>query len=155
VLTGELSFTAVAMPASDAQFIEARKLSATEVARAFRLPPWMIGAEGGDSMTYSNTEAQALAFVMYSLRPWLTAIEQALSADRDLFSANLYAEFLIDGLLRADSKTRSEVFEKALNPVTGWMRRDEVRRLENLEPEPATAAQVPQLSPNGEGALIS
>ena len=44
------------MPADDAEFVAARKLSATEVARVFRIPPWMIGAEGGDSMTYSNTE---------------------------------------------------------------------------------------------------
>lgn len=138
VVTGDLTFTAVGMPAADAQFIEARKLSATEIARAFRIPPWMIGAEGGDSMTYSNTESQALAFVVYSLQPWLRQIEQALSADRDLFSSNLYAEFLIDGLLRADSKTRAEVYAIALDPVKGWMRRDEVRRRENLEPEPQT-----------------
>ena len=59
----------------------------------------------------------------------------------------------MDGLLRADSMTRAQVYEKALNPVTGWMRRDEVRRLENLDPE--TAAQIPELSPNGEEALIS
>ncbi len=31
--------------------------------------------------------------------------------------------------------TRAQVYEKALNPVTGWLRRDEVRRLENLSPE--------------------
>lgn len=155
VMTGDVEFTAVSMPADDAEFVAARKLSATEVARAFRIPPWMIGAEGGDSMTYANTEMQALAFVMYSLRPWLTVIEQALAADRDLFTPSLFCEFLIDGLLRADSRTRAEVYEKALNPVTGWMRRDEVRRLENLEPE--TAAQIPQIqeSSNGEGALVT
>ena len=104
-------------------------------------------------MTYSNTEQQALSFVVYSLQPWLRAIEQALSADRDLFASNLFAEFLIDGLLRADSATRAAVYEKALDPVTGWLRRDEVRRLENLEPE--TVAQIPRLSPNGEGALVA
>jgi HK97 family phage portal protein len=73
VQTGDVSFTAVGMPADDAEFVAARKLSATEIARAFRIPPWMIGAEGGDSMTYANTESQALAFVVYSLQPWLRA----------------------------------------------------------------------------------
>jgi HK97 family phage portal protein len=145
VLTGDVSFTAVGMPADDAEFVAARKLSATEIARAFRIPPWMIGAEGGDSMTYANTESQALAFVVYSLQPWLRAVEQALSADRDLFNSSTYAEFLMDGLLRADSMTRAQVYEKALNPVTGWMRRDEVRRLENLDPEPGTAQPQPDL----------
>ena len=59
---------------------------------------------------------------------------------RRLWRAIVFAwccEFLLDGLLRADSRTRAEVYEKALNPVTGWLRRDEVRRLENLEPETA------------------
>jgi phage portal protein BeeE len=43
--------------------------------------------------------------------------------------------FEVDGLLRADASTRAEVYAKALDPVTGWMSRDEVRRLEDLEPE--------------------
>jgi hypothetical protein len=37
--------------------------------------------------------------------------------------------------LRADSATRAAIYEKALNPVTGWLSRAEVRRLENLDPE--------------------
>ena len=69
----------IAMPADDAEFVAARKLSATEVARAFRVPPWMIGAEGGDSMTYSNTESQALAFVaVLAAGRGSSQIEQAL-----------------------------------------------------------------------------
>jgi HK97 family phage portal protein len=143
VVSGDLSFTAVAMPADDAEFIAARKLSATEVARCFRCPPWMIGAEDGGSMTYSNVEQQMLSFVVFSLQPWLRVIEQALTADRDLFTSTTFCEFLLDGLLRADSKTRAEVYEKALDPITGWLRRDEVRRLENLEPEaPETLAAL-------------
>src|SRR5262249_49637455 len=126
----------------DAQFCETRRLSASEIARCFRIPPWMIGAGDDSSMTYSNTESQALAFVTFSLMPWLKVIEQALSSDRDLFGPSTYCEFLIDGLLRADSMTRAQIYEKALNPVTGWMTREEVRRLENLEPEPASG-QIP------------
>ena len=154
IMDGSLSFTTLSMPADDAQFVEARKLSATEVARAFRIPPWMIGADAGSPMTYSNVESQMISFVVLSLQPWLRTIEQALSGDRDLFTPNTYCEFLIDGLLRADSMTRAQIYEKALNPVTGWMRRDEVRRLENLEPEP-DALGLPEASTNGQGALIA
>jgi HK97 family phage portal protein len=155
VVSGDLAFVPVSMPAADAQYIESRKLGATEVARVFRVPSWMISAESGDSMTYSNTEMQALAFVVFSLRPWLSVIEQALTADRDLFGPSLFCEFLIDSLLRADSRTRAEVYEKALNPVTGWMRRDEVRRAENLPPEEAQSGldEVPVPSTNGEGVM--
>jgi HK97 family phage portal protein len=138
-VTGGLRFAQLSMPLSDAQFIEQRQMSAQEIARIFRLPPWMIGAPSGDSMTYANVEAQAQAFVTFSLRPWLVVIEQALSLDRDLMPQTMYVEFPLDGLLRADSRTRAEIYTAALNPETGCMTRDEVRRLENLEPEARTS----------------
>jgi hypothetical protein len=50
-------------------------------------------------------------------------------------------EFLLDALLRAESKTRSELYTAALNPVTGWVTRDEVRQRENLDPELARASR--------------
>jgi len=139
VVTGEIDFVPIGMPPDDAQLLEQRKLSATEIARVFRVPPHMIGAESGSSLTYANAESQALDFVKYSLRPWLVTIEQALSSDPDLFARNQYCEFLLDALLRADSATRAEVYTRALDPLTGWMSREEVRRLENLEPEPNPA----------------
>ena len=110
-------------------------MSTQEVCRVFRIPPWMVGASSGDSLTYSNTESQALAFVTFSLRPWLVTIEQAITADSDLCRGSLYVEFLLDALLRADSKTRADVYALALDAERGWMTRREVRRLENLEPE--------------------
>jgi len=133
IMTGDVEFIEMRMPLDDVQFLEQRKLSAVEVARIFRVPPWIIGADAGSSMTYSNTEQQSLHFVTYSLRPWLVAIEQALSADPDLFTAGTYCEFLLDALLRADSHTRAQVYALALDPINGWMDRSEVRRLENLE----------------------
>lgn len=135
VVAGDVDFEALSMPLDDAQFLQQRKLSAVEVARIFRVPPWMVGADSGESMTYSNVEQQALSFVTYSLRPWLVCIEQAISNDPDLCAARTYVEFLLDSLLRADSKTRAEVYRMALDPLSGWMSREEVRRLENLEPE--------------------
>jgi hypothetical protein len=44
-------------------------------------------------------------------------------------------KFELDGLLRADAAARAEVYAKALDPATGWIRREEVRRLEELAPE--------------------
>jgi HK97 family phage portal protein len=135
VMSGDVTFTPVSMPMEDQQFLQQRELSATEVARLFRVPPWVIGAPDGGSLTYSNVQQQAEAFLKFSLQPWLTIIEQALSADTDLFNRVTYCEFLVDAMLRSDSATRADVYTKALDPVTGWMTRQEVRRLENLDPE--------------------
>ncbi len=135
VVSGDVDFTPVTGPLDDLRFVEQRRLSTAEVARIFRVPPWVVGASAGDSLTYSNTEQQALAFVTYSLRPWLVCFEQAITADADLCRGNVYVEFLLDALLRADSKTRADVYALALDPERGWMTRAEVRRLENLDPE--------------------
>ena len=97
-----------------------------------------------DSMTYSNVEQESIEFVRYSLTPWLRRIELAISTTATSFERQ-YVKFELDGLLRADAKTRAEVYTAALDPLTGWMTREEVRRLEDLPPEPQGAPQVAQL----------
>lgn len=131
VLEGGASFQSVTIPPEDAQFVEQRRMSATQIARVFRVPPWMIGADNGSSMTYSNVEQSMLQFAVYSVRPWCVAIEQALAADEDLYpdGGDLYPEFLMDALLRADTATRFEAYAKATGT---WMTVNEVRRAENL-----------------------
>jgi HK97 family phage portal protein len=151
IVKGEVAYTAMTGPLDDLQFAEQRRLSTAEICRIFGVPPWMVGASTGDSLTYSNAEQQQLLFVTHSLRPWLVLVEQALSADPDLCSQNVYVEFLLDALLRADSATRADVYTKALSPLTGWLTREEVRRLENLEPEAAPPVSAPQ--PNN-GAVV-
>jgi HK97 family phage portal protein len=135
VITGETTWTPMTGPLDDLQFVEQRKLSTAEICRIFRVPSWMVSASSGDSLTYANVEQESLQFVTYSLRPWLVLIEQAISADPDLCAQSVYVEFLLDALLRADSKTRAEIYALALDPLQGWMTRAEVRRLENLDPE--------------------
>lgn len=51
VLSGDVDWTALSVPADDMQFVQQQKLSTAEIARIFRVPPWMIGASSGDSMT--------------------------------------------------------------------------------------------------------
>jgi len=144
ILDGDLDYHALALTMVDAEFVAQRHLSTAEIARVFRVPPWMVGAQSGDSLTYATVEGQAQAFVTFSLAPWLTLIEQAISADTDLSPRGVFAEFLLDGLLRADARTRADTFTAALHPQTGWMTRAEVRRLENLPPESGAAPPVPE-----------
>jgi HK97 family phage portal protein len=136
VVRGDAEYFPVAQKLDDAQFVEQRRLAAQEIARVFRIPPHMLGAPSADSMTYSNVEQESIEFVRYSLQPWLRRIELAISNDPDLAFQRQYVRFELDGILRADAKTRAEIYALALDPLTGWMTRDEVRRLEDLEPEP-------------------
>lgn len=137
-VTGELSYTQLSLSAQDVQFVQQRELSTREVARIFRLPPWIIGADAGSSLTYSNTTDQIRFFAMVSLAPWLALIERRLSADDDLFprAQRAYCAFDLDGLLRGDAQARAAVYTAALDPLTGWMNRGEVRAMEDLPAEP-------------------
>jgi HK97 family phage portal protein len=141
VIEGDAEFQAISAPLDDSQFVEQRRLAAQEIARVFRIPPHMLGAPSADSMTYSNVEQESIEFVRYSLTPWLRRIELAISNDGDLTFERQFVKFEVDGLLRADAATRSEVYAKGLDPITGWLDVDEVRALEDLPPRrPATAA---------------
>ncbi len=138
VVTGEINWQSVAMPLTDAEYVETRRLSTAEVARIFHLPPWTIGAPSGDSLTYATVAEQANAFVKFSLGPWLRLVEEGLSADADLFpQPNHYARFELGGLLRADPAARAAFYKAALDPNTGWMTRAEARALEDLPAEEA------------------
>lgn len=140
VATGEVSFHQISMSAADAEFIQTRQLSTLDVCRILHVPPWMLAAITGDSLTYSTVEQQARAFVTFSLGAVLRLIETALSADADLFpQPGSYAKFNLDDLLRADPAARAAYLTAALDPEKGWMTRAEARAIEDLPAEEATA----------------
>jgi HK97 family phage portal protein len=137
VLSGDIKFTAVTMPLADAQFIEQRRMSTAEVARIFRVPVSVIGGvASGDSMTYRNASAEAEQLVKFGLGPLLRLLEDALSADRELFPGETTGvEFDVDrALLRTDPATRAAIATQAL--AAGWMTVEEVREREGLGPLP-------------------
>jgi HK97 family phage portal protein len=150
VLEEGASWQNIGLSPKDLQFVETANLTVSQVARLFQVPPEMIGgAREGGSVTYANVETQGLNFVQFSLRRWLIRIENALAADSDLFpDKDVYPEFLVEGLLRADSSGRAAYYEKALDPEHGWMLRNEARERENLPPvegwdDPAQPAAAP------------
>ncbi len=122
----------VGMSAEDAQLIETRKFQRSEIASIFRVPPHKIGDL--ERATFSNIEHQALEFVTDTMLPWLRRWEQAVS--RDLLTPDEqkthFAEHLVDGLLRGDIRSRYAAYGAAIKD--GWMNRNEVRILENLNP---------------------
>lgn len=123
----------------DAQLLESRNFSVEEICRWFRVPPWMVGHTTNSTSFGTGIEQQMIAFLTFTLRPWLTRIEQAINMS--LLSPNdrtkFYAEFNVEGLLRADSAGRAEFYNKMTS--AGNMTRDEVRTRENLPPKGGNA----------------
>ncbi|WP_151768901.1 phage portal protein [Acinetobacter colistiniresistens] len=136
VLENGYTYNGITMNPEAAQMLETRSFEIEEICRWFRVPPFMIGHMDKQSSWVSSAEAQDLQFLKYSLRPLLVNIEQEISrcligrGEKDTF----FVSFNIEGLLRADSKTRSEYYASAAN--NGWMSRNEIRQKENLPPIP-------------------
>ncbi len=135
ILKGGLTWEAIGIPPEDAQFLETRKFQVTEIARFFRVPPHMIFDM--ERATFSNIEHQGIDFVTYSLASWLKRWEGELNRKvvqpiGNELGIDLFVEFLVDALLRGDSKTRYEQYAKAI--TTGWMTRNEAREKENMNP---------------------
>lgn len=132
VIEEGMEFTPVSMTLADAEFVESRKLSRSEICGIFGVPPPLIGDL--DRATFSNIEHQEIQFVVHCIRNWLVRFELAMM--RTLFgpdiSSDYFIEFLADALLRGDSKTRNESYQIGLQ--NGFMTFNEVREKENMNP---------------------
>ncbi len=114
ILEGGLKVKPITMPHDDAQFLETRKFQVAEIARIYNLPPHLLREMG--AATYTNIEHQSLEYVIFSLMPWLKRWEQELN--RKLLTPEerkrYFFEFLVDGLLRGDIKTRHETYKTGI-----------------------------------------
>lgn len=136
ILEEGMKWNKISMSAEDAQFIESRKFQLNEIARIYRVPPHMIGDL--ERATFSNIEHQQIEFVVHSLGPWIVRWEQALNASllTDVEQEEFFFEFLVDALLRGDTKTRFEAYNLAAGGNAPWLTRNEIRLAENRNEEP-------------------
>lgn len=130
LVTGnDWEFSPIGIPADQAAFVEMMKLTATQIASVYGIPPEMIGGETGSSLTYATVEQNMLNFATLTMRPWFVRAEEALSA---LLPRPQYVRFNIDAMVRADLLTRMQAHEIGLR--TGLETLDEGRALEDRPP---------------------
>jgi HK97 family phage portal protein len=122
-------FTPIAVKPDESQFIETAKLNVAAIARIYGVPPEMIAAESGNSLTYSNVEQRSLDFLIYGVSPWLVRLERALGA---LLPRRQYVKFNANALLRTTTKDRYEAHKTAIE--AGLLTVNEARALEDLPP---------------------
>jgi HK97 family phage portal protein len=106
VLEQGLTFSNTQSTNADSQTTELIKQRTMEMARYWHIPRSMIAEDGG---TAASQEQEALAFVKYTMRPWVRRIEQAISVrllPPDMKAAGIRARFNLDSLLRGDSATQ-------------------------------------------------
>lgn len=107
VMSGGLQWQPITLTPNESQFLETRSFQRSEIAMWFRVPPFMIGDTEKSSSWGTGIEEMTLGFHKYTLGPWLTCIEQMISA---LLPRGQFAKFNVDELLRTDAKRRWETY---------------------------------------------
>ena len=149
VMSGGATYKRTDIPNDQAQFLDSRRLAVEDVARAFNIPPHLLGLPGTNS--YASVEQNNLAWVTHCLRPIVEKIEGAFSPLMSRYSGgeNAFLKFNLDGLLRADINSRMTAFSVGLQ--SGFLTINDVRRLEDLTPindESANTVRVPLANVN-------
>lgn len=135
ILDDGKEFIAASINPRDAQYLELRQFTVLEICRIFRCPPHKICDFSQVQLASAATEAANIAYVIETLVPWAIKWEQQITLKiltREERAAGYYCKHNFMALLRGDTNTRTAYYAMAVDK--GWMTRDEVRSLEDLEP---------------------
>lgn len=129
VLTGGLKWRSITTSASDNQMIEHRESIIRDIARVYRIPLHLIAGVGGSNETYQNVESAGTSFVRYTLLPWMSRLENAIST---MLPLTQKVRFDSNEFERADLMTR--IRAQQVQIASGTLTPNEARAIENREP---------------------
>jgi len=156
IVTGGAQYKATNVPNDQAQFLDSRRMAVEDVARAFNIPPHLLGLPGTN--TYASVEQNNIAFVTHTLRPIAQKIEGALTGllSQETGLEASFVKISLGGLLRADVTARTQAYSTLLQ--AGVYSINDVRSFEDLTPiadESADTVRVPLASVNIAAADLS
>ena len=123
------------MTAADAQFLESRAFQIEEVARWFGVPPHLLMQTDKQTSWGTGVEEQNNGLSRFTIHPWTTRIEQALSR---LLPSTQWVEFDFASLERPTPEDEINLIIAQVN--AGILTVDEARALRNLPPLNAPVA---------------
>jgi len=115
-----------------AQLIETRKYQVEEVARAYRVPPHLLGDLS--NVRFSTVEQSAIDFVTFSLIPWCRRWEMACRRDLVVDDKQYFCQFDVNALMAGDYAARSQFIREMAN--LGALDVDEIRAQIGYNPLP-------------------
>lgn len=141
-------YNPISVPPNEAQFIDASKLSATQIAGIYHVPPEWVGGAASTGLHYTSDEQSQIHYAQHAVRPWVELLE---SVFRAMLPSAQYVKFDLDALVRTDLKTKHEVY--AIDAGIGLRTVDEMRAVEGLpplpKPEPVPAVPSADGPPGG------
>ena len=125
----------------DAALAEVKRLNIGDVAFAFGLDPFTLGAAIGNSATYSNIRDAWTNHRDFGLGPWIAAVEDTLTA---LVPGAAGVKVNLDGFANPSPAERIDAGAAAV--AAGLITVNEWRATEGLDPLPEPVAE-PVLAP--------
>lgn len=125
ILQGNMDYQTIQLSAKESQMLESRQFSVTDIARFFGISPVLLGDLTKTS--YSTLEAVQNDFLVHTLQPYITMIENELN--RKLLKpseSNLYITLETNEILRTDKAAQASYYSTLIS--TGVMTINEVRK---------------------------
>jgi HK97 family phage portal protein len=111
------------------ELLSAREYQERVISKVFNVPLSMLGDSEG---AYGEFESRQIAFLLYTLGPWIRRIEQYLSMLlTPSESVSYYVEVDTNSLLKTNIEARTSAYRTMIQ--TGILSIDEVRKRENLD----------------------
>lgn len=131
-LTGDWKYVPLMISPGDAEYLGTANLTERQIYAIYQIPPAF--AQMYERMTWNNAEQADLIYAKHTITPIARIIEQECNIK--LFTEsekkNTFVKMNINGLLRADTKTRAE-FYTAMRNIAG-INGNEIRDKEDMNP---------------------
>ena len=131
ILQGNMDYKPVQVNASDSQLLESRMFNVQDIARFFGISPVLLGDLSNSS--YNTIEATQNQFLLHTLQPYITMIEEELT--RKLFKPsenNLEINLDETAILKTDKTAEASYYGSLLDK--GILCINEVRSMLGLSP---------------------
>ena len=132
ILENGATFKPISLSPEDLLFIEGRKFSVEEIARAYRIPLHMLNSL--ERATFSNIEQQSIDYVKNCLMPWVRRIEAEYN--RKLFTnrerERYFVKFDLSSRLEGDSQAQAELYSRLFQ--IGVLSQNDVRLKLGMNP---------------------
>lgn len=138
LLTGGIKPANLSINSKDAEILATRLFTVEDICRFLGVPPHMVGHTDKTTSWGSGIESQGIGFVRYTLQRHLTPIAQECNSKLWPVRQKYFVEHITAALERGDLKSRYEAYRIGMGRAgeQPWLSSDEVRRLENMAPNP-------------------
>lgn len=130
ILSGRWDVKQLMLNPVEAQYVQSEALTDRKIYGIFRIPP--VFAQDFERATFTNAEQSDLIFAKHTITPLIRVMEQEINmkvfSDRE--KKNTSVKFNLNGLLRGDTVSRADFYNKMRN--IGAINANEIRSLEDM-----------------------